>query len=117
MSTSGYGLRKITCASWSAPCAERRVSLQQVARDRPALDLVCSFVDPVDANVAHDALDRHLFGVAHPAVDLHDPVDDPPDHAGACQLRNRRLVPGVATLVGLPGGIEHEPLHLLDLDG
>src|ERR1700694_6165373 len=104
MSTSGYGLRKITCASRSAPCAERGVSLQQVARDRPTLDLVSSFVDPVDANVAHDALDRHLFRVAHPTVDLHDPIDDPPYHAGARQLRDRRLVPRVAALVHLPGG-------------
>src|SRR6202011_4312873 len=103
MMTSGYELRKITRAPLSAPRAARRVSLQQVARDRATLELVRPFVDPVDAHVAHHAFDRHLFRVSHPSVDLHDTVDDPPDHAGARQLRDRRLVPCVATLVGLPG--------------
>src|SRR5438445_13490886 len=112
MSTSGYELRKITCAPASAPRAQRRVPLQQVARNRTALDFVRSLVDPVDTNVAHHALDGHLFGVAHAAVDLHHPVDDPPDHAGTRQLRDRRLVPSVAALVRLPGGVEPRPLHL-----
>src|SRR2546430_15836481 len=116
MSTSGSVLWKITCAPWSVPCAERRVSLEQVPRDRPPLDLIGSLVDPVDANIPHHPLDWHLFGVPHPAVDLHHAVDDSPDHAGAGQFRDRRFVPDVAALVGLPGGVEHQPLHLLDLD-
>src|SRR5207248_1732754 len=54
MSTSGYGLVKITWASRSAPGAERGVPLQQVARNRPALDL--------DGAVGQHPLDRLVLG-------------------------------------------------------
>src|SRR5699024_7950996 len=55
-------------------CAHLDVALEQVTGDRAPLDLVGALEDPQQSQVPVETLDRQLARVAHPAVDLHDPV-------------------------------------------
>src|ERR1700724_1999332 len=62
------------------------VALEQVPRDRSALDFVGALEDPQQPQLAVPPLDRQFLRVTHPAVDLEHPVDDLVGHDGAGEL-------------------------------
>src|SRR5678816_3996945 len=73
-----------------------------VARNNHALDLARAFIDFSDLRVAEVALERHLLGVAHAAVDLHRLMRDPHRRFGCVQFRDGCLgAEAAAVLLGL----------------
>src|ERR1700722_9014201 len=96
--------------------AKLHVALEQVARDRSALDLVGALEDPQQPQLAVPPLDRQFLRVTHPAVDLEHPVDDLVGHDGAGELGDGGGMPVVDAVLQLPGGVQCQPLDRLDLD-
>jgi hypothetical protein len=91
------------------------VAPEQVAGDRAALDLVGPLEDAQQPDVAVEALDRQFAGVAHAAVDLHDPVDDLVGLHPAEELGDGLRVARVPPHRHLPGGVQDEQAQGLDL--
>src|SRR3984885_7832423 len=96
--------------------AKLHVALEQVARDRSALDLVGALEDAEQPQFAVPPLDRQFLRVAHPAVDLEHPVDHLVGHDGTGELGDRGCMPVVDAVLQLPGGVQCQPLDRLDLD-
>src|SRR5918993_626050 len=102
-------------AAPSSPTASRRTSrsrtghaglAQQAGADDHALHLAGALVEPEQAGVAVEALDRRGAEVTHAAVHLDRGVGRPADHLGAEQLgrrrADRRVLPAVVPLRHLP---------------
>src|SRR5579863_789946 len=81
------------------------------------LDLIRTFVDAGDAQVAVPTFNGHLTGVAHAAVYLHDAVNDAVGHVRAVEFRHTRLVTVILMLISFPRSVECKPLGGLNLNG
>src|SRR5262249_52629229 len=66
-------------------------ALDHLAGDDRALDLAGALPDPLDPQLAVEALGHVLAHVAAPAEDLHRAVGDPPGHLRAVELGHRAL--------------------------
>src|SRR5262249_9117217 len=104
----GSGRRsRRTTRSWSPPSRRTspvrtrlgqgpRAALDHLAGDDRALDLAGALPDPLDPELAVEALGHVLAHVAAAAEDLHRAVGDPPGHLRAVELGHRAL--GVSDL-------------------
>src|SRR3954447_19779412 len=75
--------------------------------DQDLLDLRGALVEPEEARVAIEMLDRVVRHVAGAAEDLHGPVGDAADHLAGEVFAASGLDTDVGAAVALPGGVEH----------
>src|SRR5438270_9369463 len=92
------------------------LSLQpQRLRDVRAEDLARSFVQPLRAHFAPEALDAHLGHEPVAAVDLDRPIGDAPDPLRRHPPCRRRLAPSVRAVVDPGGHLVHQAARALEL--
>src|SRR6185437_7809014 len=86
------GARSAFAFSHSSPLTPRSSAQTRLRpRDHQPLDLAGALVDLGDLGVAEVALQRHLLGITHAAVDLHRLVADPHRRFGRGELGHCRL--------------------------
>src|SRR5439155_22298340 len=98
----------------SGPGVAGRV-LQEPAGDHHAVDLVGPVVEAGVAGFAVHLLEWRVCGDAERAVDLDGPVDHVVEHAGAPELDEADLDPGLTSLVHGPRRVERHHPGGLDL--
>ena len=72
------------------------------------MDLGRAVVDPEDARIAIDSLDRLILAVARSAEDLHRPIGDPSEGLGCLYLDHRYPLARRLAPVDAPRGVQQQ---------